>query len=174
MVAAVSFTLGLFVALLVTGAKLRISLGIAGMVAAITFLASLFLIGRDRSRWLAKRVAVRRRLAFRVATTEDEYTDSFATSDRELALHLRRRLAAFLDVPEAKIGAHDRLEEFGFEGFMPQIYFFLMAELCENHGIETLGALPKSQLCTVGDLVVEAKALMREKPDKFIERTDEL
>lgn len=172
-IAAVSFALALFVALWVTGANPGVSLGIAGMVAAITFPASLILLGRDRWRSLASRNGVRRRLASRVDTSEDEYTASFPPSDRELALHLRDRLAAFFDVPAAKIGAHERLEELGFEGFMPVIYLFLMAELCEQHRIETLGAFPKSQLSTVGELVVEAKALLTEKSVTCIAKAED-
>jgi hypothetical protein len=86
---------------------------------------------------------------------------------------LRDRLSAFFDAPPAKIEANDRLEQFQFARFMPGIYLFLMAEVCEKHGIEDMGAIPKSQLSTVGDLVVEAKALLREGAVKPIATADD-
>jgi hypothetical protein len=173
MIAAVFFVIVLIIALLVTGANLGESLGMAGFVATIALVASMILCGVDRWRWIAKRFAVRRQLASRLDTTADKFAASFPPSDRELAIHLRDRLSAFFDAPPAKIGAHDRLEQFQFARFMPGIYLFLMAEVCEKHGIEDMGAIPKSQLSTVGDLVVEAKALLREGAVKPIATADD-
>jgi hypothetical protein len=174
MIAAVPFTLALIVAMFATGGNLGLSLGIAAEVAAMTLLASTILFGLDRWRQKAKWGRVRRRLASRPDTSADQFAASFPPMDRELALHLRDRLAEFFDEPGARIGANDRLDEFGFEKSMPQIYIFLMAALCDRSGIESLGSFPKGKLTTVVDLVVEARALLKEKPAKFAASADDL
>jgi hypothetical protein len=52
----------------------------------------------------------------------------------------------------------------GMNRFMPEIYVSLMAGLCEEYGIESFGTFPITPFETVGDLVLEARALLEEKP----------
>jgi hypothetical protein len=164
MIAVVPFTLVFLVALVATRANLILSLGLAGEVAFIIFLAAAVLFACDRWKWKARRGRVRRRLAARTDMSDVEFADFFPPIDRELALHLRERLAAYYGGPRSKIRAHDHLDEFEFQRFMPEIYVFLMWPVCQQYGISSLERFPKCQLSTVADLVVEARALLHNKP----------
>lgn len=161
MVAIAFFAVAMLVTLFIPGGSFLERLGLAGGLATIAFVASLVLCARDQSRQIADFKSVRKWLESHEDRDEIQFLAEIEPGDHELAVHLRRRLSEFFEVPVTKIHAADDLSKMKFDAFMPPIYLFLMAQLCQRHGIEQLQAFPQGKLDTVRDLVQEAKAQLR-------------
>lgn len=172
MVGTVFFAFGFTISLLTAKAEFWTHVGAGAMTAGIAFLAAIALWMRDDSKQRSLRDNARRRLTARDDVQQDLFAMSFEPADRELAIHLRHRVAEFFSVPDAKVRSDDALECFAFEERMPVFYLFVMAELCEKHQIPSLGSFPKTTLKSFASLVEEAKLILRERSSDGIGRDD--
>lgn len=161
MVAVAFFAVVMLVTLFIPGGSFLERIGLAGGLSIIAFVASMALCARDLSRQVGDAKSVREWLESREDQDEAQFVAAIEPGDQELAVHLRRRLSQFFEVSESKIHAADELSKMKFDAFMPPIYLYLLAELCQRHGIERLQPFPRSRLETLPDLVQEAKSQLR-------------
>lgn len=150
------------VAVLISSRDVGTSFLVGAMASGIVFVAVLIMFAVDSERWTSNRNGVRSYLLLGGDVSDDEFLLSFDQADRDLALHLRQRLAKFFDVPASKVSSSHDLANYSFERFMPGIYVFVMAGLDERQLPKgKIDAFPKTRLKTVADLVTEAKQLKK-------------
>jgi hypothetical protein len=161
-IAVPAFLFGLISALISTRGSLFVSLGIGAMAAGMAFVGVLVMFAVDSARWSSNQNGVRSLLLARDNIPDELFLSKFEMSDRELALHLRGRLAEFFQVQPNNIHPDDDLAFLCFEHFMPGIYFFLMNGLDQRElPPGTIDGFPKTELKTVASLVAEAKRLRK-------------
>ena len=164
MIASPFFFLGLACSILLTEGAVLEHLAMGTMTVGIAFLAALILLVFDCYRDLRRRRNVRRQFASREDVDDAKLVAELDLKDRDLAVHLRGRLAQFFELPAAKIRLHDDLDLLAFRAFWPMLYFHVMSELCDQNRIQEIGRFPKTELKTVRDLISEAKELLKEQP----------
>lgn len=162
--AAIAFVFGLLGSLFATGASVGVRLSLAGMFAAIVFLALLILIGKDQLRYTMAMKAVRRKLLAREARNDDDFPARFPDVDPTLLAQTCEGIARFFDVPIESIRAADDLHrDFRFGAFEPSLHAFVVFHVCEARNVwPEPFRFDTRNLNDIGDLAREVQRVLDE------------
>jgi len=160
--AGIAFVIGFVACLFWPGQSFLFRVYCASIPAAITFVASILLMVRDRRRNEANHLAIRAVLMAREDLSDEEFGIRFPGEDSKWVVQVRNAIATFYRVPEAKIRPDDDLDSvLGFGTFEPQLLIYVISVVFAENGIAPHPVTIRlDHLHSLSDLAFELKCLI--------------